>query len=96
MIPAFYRSSYGKEVEAVQVTEENIEHVAAWCDGEVVRFKKQLISGEIEYHGIKFKSVTGPLHVRVGEYLVRHAAVRDVYRFYPYAAVAFHATYDPM
>jgi hypothetical protein len=48
-----------EEIEAVQITLDNIEELAVWCNGEVFRYSPDLGSGSTT-------SVTLSVHTRVG------------------------------
>lgn len=77
--------------DAVEVTEENFEEVAAWCQGEIIETAHKHEQGKTERH-IRVR-VHRPINDRqtrafVGDFLV----YLNGYKVYP--AVAFHKSFE--
>lgn len=76
-------------VEAVQVTEENLYEVAAWCDGEVI-INQTSRTGE---RYIKVK-VNNPLNVRQTKAFVGDWVLKSKHGFKCYTPKAFEKAFE--
>lgn len=83
MYPSTFLKASGEKVEAMQITEETIQYIAAWTDGEVMRFTQPLASGTINWVGIRFTSRDGATHARLGEWIVKDPTQLFQFRSYP-------------
>jgi len=63
------------EVEAVQVTSENIDQIARWCGGEVVREGKASDPTDV-YQAVTVPRVNGPIDARLGYYVIKNSRGR--------------------
>jgi hypothetical protein len=87
MFAATFRSVTGEDVVALQITEDNLEEIAAWTDGAVIRFSKELLSGKVDFVGVRFQTMNGTVHARVGEWVVQRE--KDVFQFRNYSDLIF-------
>lgn len=73
-------------VRAIQITEDNINEVANWCEGEVVdlRGDGSIIKEEWRL-SVRFQSLTGTEWAKIGWWIVRY----DDNTFYPYPDDSF-------
>lgn len=71
MYAATFKSITGREVTAFRVEGQNLNEVAAWADGEVVKFSQELLSGTFKYVGIRITSHNGPQYARPGDWVVK-------------------------
>jgi hypothetical protein len=61
------------EVEAIQLTKENAEEVAAWCGGHIIE-EVNPADHEDVYVGINFPTLDGNKRISEGQMLVRSSA----------------------
>lgn len=79
-----YRNTHlGDEVEAVQLTTDNVDEVAAWCEGLAVQ-EQDSLSGEI-YVGVNVPTIMGNLRASEFDWVVK--SPRGT--FYPHKPGAF-------
>ena len=83
MFPATFRSIDGDDVVALQVTDENLNEIAAWTNGEVVRFSKPLLSTQISWAGVRFNTDNGVVNARTGEWVVQNERLTSQFKKYP-------------
>jgi len=72
-------------VEAHRVTVFNLEDVAVWCGGHVVRG-----TADAKHRAIAIRTLEGVMEAAVGDYVIR--GVKG--EFYPCKPDIFEATYD--
>ena len=92
MIPATFRSISGEDVVALRLADDNLEEVAAWTDGEVIRFSKPLLSGQLDWAGVRFSTKNGAVHARIGDWVVQKE--REVFPFQAYPDHIFQGLYQ--
>lgn len=70
----YYRNNnvMDKEVEAIQLTHDNIKDVVAWCGGQPVEEIDPLDAG-IRYVGLNVRTFAGLKRVSEGDYIVKDA-----------------------
>jgi len=70
-------------IDAVRLTEKNLEQAARWCDGEVVNLNSQT-------RGVAICTLEGTMIANVGDYLIRGVEGEH----YPCKPNIFKATYE--
>lgn len=85
MTPKLYRKK-PVEVEAVQVTKENIVSVAVWCKG----FQVVANAFDSPPVAIMLPTIEGTMRAGIGDYIIR-GVERE---FYPCKPGIFHQTYE--
>lgn len=78
------------EVESVQVTEENMSEVAAWCNGEIVDASRQFPKPNIKV------DVLHPAHERQRRAFVGDHVLRTEKGFKIYNDRAYHECFRPV
>lgn len=82
------------EIEAVRVTPDNVDEVARWCGGRVVRESKPSDPSDV-YVALQIPTLEGVMTAQTyhgGDYLIRGVAGE----FYPCKPDIFDATYEPV
>lgn len=68
-----YRNAItNEEVEAVQLTAENVKHVATWCKGQDV-IEHDAFDSAKTYAGINVPSFMGKVRASEGDYIILNA-----------------------
>lgn len=63
------------EVDAIQLTRENIEEVAVWCGGEIITEPKASDPSDV-YMALTVPRANGPIDAQVGFYVLKNARGR--------------------
>ena len=66
----YRRKDTGAEVEAIQLTKENIQEVAEWCVGQEVKEIDSLDNSKT-YVGLNFISWDGMARASEGDYIIK-------------------------
>lgn len=88
------RSGTGAECISIQVTQENAEAVARWCDGDLIKtnFGQQSLFGDIPmYRGIKLDGL-GFDWAAIGDFIVTYKEHGRY--FYVYNPTTFHSMFS--
>lgn len=77
------------EIEAMQITLDNVDEVAQWCGGEVIREAKASDPTDV-WTAVTVPMISGPVDLAVGYYVIKNSRGR----FEGMTATAFHQKYQ--
>lgn len=63
------------QIEAVQLSRENIEELAVWCGGDIIREPKSSDPSDV-YLALTVPRVNGPLDAQIGDFVIKNARGR--------------------
>jgi hypothetical protein len=78
------------EVEAVQLSKENVDRVSEWCQGHRV-LEHDALDHDKTFVGINFPTATGMRRASEGDYILHNI---DTTEFYAHSAQNFEIMYE--
>ena len=68
-------TTHPDEIEAIQLSRENIEEVAVWCGGEIITEPKASDPSDV-YMALTVPRANGPLDAQINDYVIKNARGR--------------------
>jgi hypothetical protein len=85
MPPTAYLFNTGAEVQAMQLTAQNLDEVAAWVDGTVIALESKRYETPVTFIGVRVPSPIGrePRYARIGDWVVKFNNSDIIIYIYP-------------